>query len=71
MRIKEAVAVLKAHNEWRREDTDIPVDRLPMGSPSEIGAAIDVIVEYAERHQCEFICTNCALRKDADVESKF
>jgi len=45
MEIKEAIEILKKHNEWRRYDGDI--DKSPeMISPKKIGIAIDTIIEY-------------------------
>jgi len=42
MTIKEAIIVLKYHNDWRRGA------EMPMAEPSVIGKAIDVIIEYLE-----------------------
>lgn len=41
----EAVAVLRAHNEWRRDDTG----SLPMGDTLKIGVAIDALCDDVER----------------------
>lgn len=44
MHLKEAIQVLKSHNEWRRYDGEI--DKTPeMQNPKEIGVAIDKVLE--------------------------
>ena len=42
MTIKQALKTLKTYNKWRR-GAEIKID-----SPSNIGTAIDVLIEYAE-----------------------
>jgi hypothetical protein len=42
----KAVKILKAHNLYRR-DRNVP-SVYPMGDPTELGIAIDVIVEWFE-----------------------
>ena len=44
MELKQAVQILKDHNEWRRDDTGLIPQ--PMISPKDLGIAIDVIVEH-------------------------
>ena len=44
MDLKEAVKILKDHNEWRRDNTSLIPQ--PMISPKELGIAIDVVVNY-------------------------
>lgn len=39
MKLQEAVAILKAHNEWRRGGEG------PMTDPTELGIAIDTVVD--------------------------
>ena len=42
---KQAIKILEAHNRWRRgEDVE------PMVEPTEIGDAIDVVVEYVKNN---------------------
>ena len=43
MTVEQAVAVLREHNAWRRGA------ETPMGDPKELGRAIDVLVDLAER----------------------
>jgi len=43
MTLKEAAAILKEHNIWRRGDGD-----LAMTEPVILGKAIDIIVDYLE-----------------------
>ena len=45
MTIKEAIIVLKYHNDWRRGAD------MPMAKPSVIGKAIDVIIDYLEKEK--------------------
>ena len=50
MNLKKAISVLRKHNEWRRTPAHIPEDaRQAMGDPREIGIAIDVLCDEAER----------------------
>jgi len=45
MEIKEAIELLKRHNDWRRYDGDI--DKTPeMLSPKKIGVAIDTFIDF-------------------------
>jgi ribosomal protein S27AE len=45
MELKQAIKILEAHNRWRRgEDVE------PMVEPTEIGDAIDVVVEYVKNN---------------------
>ena len=49
MNMTEAIAVLRKHNEWRRAPAHLPEDAMPaMGSPREIGCAIDVLCDEVE-----------------------
>ena len=43
MQLKQAVKILKEHNEWRRDNDNIT---LPITTPKDLGIAIDVIVEH-------------------------
>ena len=45
MELKQAVKILKDHNEWRRDNTSlIPIPRT--STSKELGIAIEVIVDY-------------------------
>ena len=44
MELKQAVQILKDHNEWRRDNT-FSILR-PTTTPKYLGIAIDVIVDY-------------------------
>lgn len=49
MNIVEAASVLREHNKWRRSPSGLPDDAAPpMGDPSEIGIAIDVLCDQAQ-----------------------
>lgn len=46
MTITEAINILELHNQWRRNrDDDVVIE---MQSSTEIGIAIDVLVEFAK-----------------------
>ena len=45
MTLSEAIAVLEAHNRWRRHDGDESPDA--MGDPRQIGQAIDIVTVRA------------------------
>lgn len=44
MTIKKAIEILEIHNKWRRGD-----DTIPMTNPTDLGIAIDVIVNYFKK----------------------
>ena len=44
MELKQAVQILKEHNEWRRDNTSLIPQ--PMISPKDLGIAIDVVVDH-------------------------
>jgi len=51
MKIKQAIQILKDHNEWRRFDgvSDLPIESYPsMAHPRELGIAIDTVVNKFE-----------------------
>ena len=48
MELKQAVQILKDHNEWRRDNTSLIPQ--PMISPKELGIAIDVIVDHLDKN---------------------
>ncbi len=45
MELKKAIGVLETHNRWRRGE-----DIEPKLKPSDIGVAIDVVVEYIKNN---------------------
>jgi hypothetical protein len=48
MTLTDAVALLQAHNTWRRTPAHMPDDASPpMGSPTQLGIAIDTVVDTA------------------------
>lgn len=48
MTLQEAVAILRAHNEWRRGNrSESWHDPMPY-SPAELGMAIDVVCDHIE-----------------------
>lgn len=48
MTVQEAVAILRAHNEWRRGNTTESLhDPMPY-SPAELGVAIDVLCDHVD-----------------------
>ena len=49
MNLKQAIQILKDHNEWRRND-NIPND-LEMVNPTQLGIAIDIILKELEHLQ--------------------
>ena len=52
MNITQAIETLQKHNEWRRWDAEDPLEEDPsfgapeMTNPTQLGIAIDTIVEY-------------------------
>ena len=44
MELKQAVKILKDHNEWRRDNTSLIPQ--PMTHPKELRRAIDVVVDH-------------------------
>lgn len=45
MKLKQAIGVLETHNRWRRGE-----DIEPMLKPTDIGIAIDTVVEYVKNN---------------------
>lgn len=67
MTLQEAVAILRAHNEWRRgNNSESWHDPMPY-SPAELGMAIDVVCDHIEhplgmvreRHAKPCWCSKC------------
>jgi len=48
MELKEAIQLLKSHNEWRREDREQAGHGLKMTDPKKLGIAIDKVVSEFE-----------------------
>ena len=48
MTLRDAVDILKHNNLWRRDNDD----KYEMPDPTELGKAIDVIIEYFEEDTC-------------------
>ena len=49
MELKQAVQILKDHNEWRRDNiSSIPISRTTRSK--ELGIAIDVIVDHLDKN---------------------
>lgn len=47
MKLRQAITILKLHNEWRRYDG--PIEKTPpMVQPKHLGIAIDVVVKEYE-----------------------
>lgn len=44
MKLNEAVEILKQHNIWRRSEVESAI----MGSPTQLGIAIDTIINHYE-----------------------
>jgi len=49
MNLDQAIKTLEAHNQWRRDRSD--VNRHEMQNPTELGIAIDVVLRAAKEHQ--------------------
>jgi len=46
MKIKEALKILKHHNDWRRNNSDIDME---MVNPKLLGKAIDTVITFTEK----------------------
>jgi len=46
MTLKRAIQILEQHNEWRRGENE----DLKMQNPTNLGTAIDVVVDYYNNH---------------------
>lgn len=44
MTLQQAIEILEAHNKWRR-DGNVP-NSLPMQNPTQLGIAIDTVVNH-------------------------
>ena len=64
MKIKEAIQILKDHNEWRRFNSiDLPKKSDPkMAQPRELGIAIDTVVSHFESKNIVNNCLACGTK---------
>ena len=49
---REAAAILRQHNEWRRWDEDVPPP-IPSYTAKQLGVAIDIAAKYIEDNEHE------------------
>lgn len=49
MKLDQAIKTLEAHNQWRRDRSE--VNPHEMQNPTELGIAIDVVLRAAKEHQ--------------------
>jgi hypothetical protein len=70
MKIKQAIQILKDHNEWRRFDSiDLPKTSDPkMAQPRELGIAIDTVVKYFETQNIVNNCKACGIETEDKAE---
>lgn len=69
MKLKQAIGLLETHNRWRRGE-----DIEPMLKPTDIGIAIDTVVEYIKNNgvlddviSCKFCKSgNTSIDQDRD-----
>lgn len=76
MKLAEAIAILEAHNIWRRHDAHLPEDAAPpMGDPRQIGIAIDTVCDIAPAllralHGLHDLCSAMDLEREAERPSE-
>jgi len=65
MTLKQAISILKQHNEWRRSGD------IEMCNPTEIGEAIDIAIEVMEQHtiDCDFFAV-APIKKQLKIKAK-
>ena len=64
MKLKQAIQILKDHNEWRRFDgiSDLPIESYPiMAAPRDLGIAIDTVVNHFESKKTDNNCLACGI----------
>ena len=68
MKIKQAIQILKDHNEWRRFNSiDLPKTSDPkMAHPRELGIAIDTVVKHFETQNIVNNCEGCGIETEAE-----
>ena len=66
MKLKEAIQILKDHNEWRRFNSiDLPKKSDPkMAQPRELGIAIDTVVKHFETQNIVNNCEGCGIETE-------
>jgi hypothetical protein len=66
MKIKQAIQILKDHNEWRRFNSiDLPKTSDPkMAHPRELGIAIDTVVKHFETQNIVNNCLACGTKTE-------
>jgi len=64
MKLKEAIQILKDHNEWRRFNSiDLSKKSDPkMAQPRELGIAIDTVVSHFESKNIVNNCLACGTK---------
>jgi hypothetical protein len=70
MKIKQAIQILKDHNEWRRFNSiDLPKTSDPkMAQPRELGIAIDTVVKHFETQNIVNNCEGCGIETEDKAE---
>jgi hypothetical protein len=70
MKLKEAIQILKDHNEWRRFNSiDLPKTSDPkMAQPRELGIAIDTVVKHFETQNIVNNCEGCGIETEDKAE---
>ena len=70
MKIKQAIQILKDHNEWRRFNSiDLPKTSDPkMAHPRELGIAIDTVVKHFETKNTDNNCLACGNKTEDKAE---
>ena len=71
MKIKQAIQILKDHNEWRRFDgvSDLPIESYPsMSAPRDLGIAIDIVVSHFESKKTDNNCEGCGIEIEDKAE---
>ena len=59
MKLKQAIGVLETHNRWRRgEDVE------PILKPSDIGIAIDTVIEYIKNNGNLYAVNNSKIKRN-------
>tara|TARA_R110000772_G_scaffold35637_9_gene85851 strand:+ start:3204 stop:3524 length:321 start_codon:yes stop_codon:yes gene_type:complete len=70
MELKEAIQLLKSHNEWRREDREQIGHGLKMTDPKKLGIAIDKVVSEFENLFISGVSVMLPSYKNANTECK-
>ena len=70
MKIKQAIQILKDHNEWRRFNSiDLPKTSDPkMAHPRDLGIAIDIVVSHFESKKTDNNCLACGNKTEDKAE---